>query len=150
MSKAVESRVIDGKTFIITKLGVEDALKVLIWLTRSIGGTLTKSLGELSSFKDLKGEDDVDLSKLSGVLDGCFERIDEKETIGKIEILLSAVSYETQSLHFSHPVLHGEPLLALKLAKESMGVNFKSFLGGISDVVGKIKQSVEIIHAEAK
>ena len=150
MSKAVETRVIDGKSFVITKLGVEDSLKVLIWLTKSVGGTLAKSLGELKQFSKAKDSDELDLSKLSGVLDGALDKLDEKETLEKIGILLSCVSHETQCLHFSSPVLQGEPLLALKLAKESMGVNFKSFLGGISGVAAKVKQTVEIISGDAK
>lgn len=147
---AIENRKVDGKSFTITKLNVEDALKVLIWLTKSTGGSLAKGLGELESFKDLKDGDNVDFSKFSGVLESLFDRIDEKETIEKIEILLSCVSYETQNLHFNHPVLIGEPLLALKLAKESLGVNFKSFLDGISGLAGKLKKSVAIIQEGAK
>jgi len=148
--KAFQNRTIDGKEFVITKLGVESSLKVLIWLTKSTGGSLAKGLGEFESFKNLGDGEDVDFSKFSGVIESLFDRIEEKETLEKIGILLSCVSYETQNLHYQHPVLMGEPLLALKLAKESLGVNFKSFLGGISGVAAKLKKSVEIMRGDAK
>lgn len=150
MSDAIEQRTIDGKKFVIVKLGVEDSLKVLIWLTKSVGGSITKSLGQLQSLTSLKDDEEVDLSKFSDVLEKLFDKIEEKETLAKIKILLSCVSYETQNLHYDSPVLVGEPLLALKLAKESMGVNFKSFLGGISDVGAKLKKTVAIISGDAK
>lgn len=138
MSKQIESRIIDGKTFLITKLNVEDALKVLIWLTKSIGGSVTKSLGHFESLSKLKEDGDFDIGKFSNVIDGLFDKIDEKETIEKIGILLTAVSHETQGLNFNHPVLVGEPLLALQLSKASIEVNFKSFLQGISAALGKV------------
>ena len=150
MSNAIEQRTIDGKNFVIVKLGVEDSLKVLIWLTKSVGGSITKSLGQLQSLASLKDGEEVDLSKFSDILEKLFEKIDEKETLEKIEILLSCVSYETQNLNYNSPILVGEPLLALKLAKESMGVNFKSFLGGISGVGAKLKKTVAIISGGAK
>lgn len=150
MTKAIENRTIDGKEFVIVKLGVEDSLKVLIWLTKSVGGSLAKGLGEFQSLASKDDGEDIDLSKFSDTLDKLFEKVDEKETLEKIKILLSCVSYETQNLHFDSPVLVGEPLLALKLSKESMGVNFKSFLGGISGVGEKLKATAAIMSEAAK
>ena len=98
-NQAFEQRTIDGKKFVITKLGVEDALKVLIWLTKSTGGSLAKGLGELEAFSKMRDDEQIDFIKFSGVLEALFERIDEKETLEKIEILLSSVAHETQGLH---------------------------------------------------
>ena len=78
MTKAIENRTIDGKNFLITKLGVEDSLKVLIWLTKSVGGSLAKGLGEFQSLASKKDGEDIDLSKFSGVLDKLFEKIKEE------------------------------------------------------------------------
>jgi len=152
MNEAIEKRTIDGKEFMITKLGVEDSLKVLIWLTKSVGGSLTQGLGEFQSLAKLDdgSADNIDLSKFSEVLETLFQKIDEKETLDKIKILLSCVSHKTINLTFDSPILVGEPLLALKLAKESMGVNFKSFLGGLSGVAEKVKETVKIIGAGPK
>lgn len=129
---------IEKKEFLFTQLDPEDALKVLIWLTKSIGGSVSRSLGAFESVQQaIDGKFKMgDLGVLLGAL---FDQMDEKETIEKLRILLSSVTHDGSDLEVNSPVFYGETLLILKVAKEALEVNFKSFLGGISGVLGKAK-----------
>ena len=133
---------IDKHKFLITMLDPESALKVLIWLVKSVGGSLSKSLGAFDSIEKVL-DGDFGMGNLGDALSNLFEKMDEKETIEKIEILLNCVSNDGSDLNLQSPMFYGETFLILKVVKESMEVNFKSFLDEISGVLGRVKEKIQ-------
>jgi len=76
-----------------------------------VGGSAGKVLGSFEgNAKKLAGisEDDLNLEKIGNALLSVFDRIDEKEVIEKLNVLLSSVSMNGETLDVDHAVFEAD------------------------------------------
>lgn len=143
-------------TFNFKKLKPSKSIKFLMYMGKMIGGSAGKVLGsfdgQVNKMEDLLNikEDDLNFEKLGNALLGVFDRIDDEEAIAKLDILLSSVSMNNETLNVDHAVFEADLTLLPKIASKALGVNYKRFLGGSSELFSKIAQTIQIVRSGQK
>lgn len=120
------------------QLKPSDSLIFLMFMAKIVGGSAGKFVGAMDgkSLTDLVDKTDLDMDKLGGAISGLFDRMDEKGTVDKINLLLKSVKHKGESLDIDGPFFDGNLPQLFKVVKIALGVNYKSFLDVIS---GQIK-----------
>ncbi len=126
------------------------SLKFLMYLGKIIGGSVGKVIGSIggeSKIEELENikPDDFNLEKIGDAIFGLMDRVDEDEVLEKLNLLLSSVRHNGTILNVDHMMFDGAPDLIFSVAKEAMGVNYKRFLDGNSNVLQKIIGSLKIL-----
>lgn len=139
--------------FKFKKLKPSKSLKFLMFMGKLIGGSAGKVIGsfdgqvnKVEDLLDIK-EDDLNFEKLGNALLGVFDRIDDDNVIEKLDLLLGSVTMNGEPLNVDHAVFEADLGLLPKIAIKALGVNYKRFLGGNSEIFSKIAQSIKIMRS---
>lgn len=138
--------------FNFKKLKPSKSIKFLMFMGKLIGGSAGKVIGsfdgqvnKMEDLLDIK-EDDLNFEKLGNALLGVFDRLDDEEVIAKLDILLGSVSMNGETLNVDHAVFEADLSLLPKIASKALGVNYKRFLGGSSELFSKIAQTIQVMR----
>lgn len=143
------------ETIKFTMLRVEDSLKFLLYLGKIFGGAMGSAIssvatGDASKIEKLSPKD-FNLDSLGNNLSLLLGRIDEKETIEKINLLLSSVSHEGEVIDINSFIFdEGRLHLLFRFIKEAFMVNYKNFFYANKGLLEKIKKSATIIQQSTK
>jgi len=137
-------------TFKFKKLKPSKSLKFLLFMGKFIGrggaGVVGSFDGQVNNLEDVSKikESDINFKKMGEALIGALE-VDEDDVIVKLDLLLGSVTFEGEPLHVDHTVFEADLSLLPKIAMKALAVNYKSFLGGSSDLFSKIVKSINIV-----
>lgn len=131
-----------------------DSLKVLLFIGKILGGAVGNaisafSLGDRDALDKLAGEN-ANLSKLGDAIPLMLSRIEEKETLDKLNILLSSVTHSGNTLNVDYFIFDGRPDLLLTVAKDAIVENYRFFLSENSQLLEKLTQSKGAILASLR
>lgn len=112
-------------------LKCENSLRVILYLGKIAGGAFGKaisefSLGDTDKLDELKNSK-VDISKLGDLIPVVMDRIHEKETIEKINLLLSTVTHDGNVLDIDYLLFDGRLDLLFKVLKIAFMHNYGFF-----------------------
>lgn len=129
------------------QLKTSDSLIFLMYLGKVIGGSAGKFIGAMDgkSLTDLVDKTDVNPDKIGDAISGLFERIGEKETIEKMNLLLSSVKSEGESLYVDSPFFDGNLPQLFKTLKIALEVNYKGFLPASSGMLKRFQNLREMM-----
>lgn len=136
-------------------LRVEDSLKFLLYIGKLFGGALgatisSIAIGDTSKIDNLSTKD-FNIETLGNNLAVLMARIDEKETIEKINLLLKSVSHEGNVINIDYFIFdNGRLDLLFRFIKEAFIVNYRNFFYANKGLLEKIRKSVGIIAKSAK
>lgn len=116
-------------------LSCDKSLEFLMFLGKAIGGQVGKAISSfdinsLSELKDVK-EENINVEKISNSILGIFDRLDRKEAIENLNLILSSARHGGNVLSLDYHIFDGNPDVALKVAKRAIEVNYSRFLQGI-------------------
>lgn len=134
-------------TLLFEQLRPSKSLKMLMWLSKMLGGTAGSLLGSFEGIKSLSDvkDEDIKLDKIGKAIHEIFSRLDDDEVVEKINFLFQSVSIGGESIDADHLMFEGDPLLILKVAKKALEVNFANFLEGSSGIGDKIRKTLELL-----
>ena len=138
---------IEGKqkevTLDFSMMRTAESLTFILYVAKIVGGQIgdVLSSGNLNSLQQLK-EKDFNYDSMVGEFFKIFSRVEEKEFIQKMDVLLSTVTHEGNVLSIDYHIFDGNVDLPFKVAAKVMEVNYRRFLRGISDKFLKLKDQV--------
>ena len=109
-------------TLVFNMMGAEDSLKFIIYIGKLLGGVAGKAITSLMMGEkglDDIGKNDINLEEVGNFIPLILDRMDEKETIEKINLLFSSVTHEGNVLRLDYLIFDGRPDLIFKVLKES-------------------------------
>ena len=118
-------------TLVFNMMGAEDSLKFIMYIGKLLGGAAGKAIsGLMTGEKGIEelGKSGVDTEKLGDLIPLIVDRIEEKETIEKINLLFSSVTHEGNVLRLDYLIFDGRPDLVFKIIKEAVLYNYSFFL----------------------
>lgn len=141
-------------TLVFNMLRPSDSLKVLLFVGKLLGGAAggaisAFSLGDAEALNKL-GEGKFDASKLGDAIPLILNRIDEKETLEKVNILLSSVNHEGTTLDLDYLIFDGRPDLFFRVLKEALVENYRFFLQENTGIFERLAKSKDAILASVK
>lgn len=131
--------------FLFTQLKPSASIKVLTYLTRVLGTTAGKALGSVNGFKpdDLEN---ISMEKLGDSIASLFVTIDDDSLVEKMNVLLQSVTHENNVINVDYHLFDANIDVLFKVIKKALEVNYKRFLEGNSDLIGKLKATLKIIQ----
>ena len=112
-------------------LKVEDSLKFLLYLGKLAGGAVGSAMGAMATGDNSQMNElgkKMNMESMGNNLGLLISRIDEQETIDKINLLLKSVSHEGNILHVNYMLFdNGRIDLLFKFVKEAFLVNYQNF-----------------------
>ena len=131
-------------------LRVEDSLKFLIYLGKIIGGAAGTAIASVamgdSSKLDELSSNSFNFEKLGSNLSILLSRIEEEETIEKINLLLKSVSHGGNILHVNYLLFdNGRLDLLFKIIKEAFTHNYRNFFYANNGILDRLKKTSELI-----
>ena len=91
---------------------------------------------------------DFDFSKLGELIPVVMDRIDEAETIEKINLILESVTHEGNVLNIDYLIFDGRLDLLFKVLKKALIHNYKFFF--TEEILEKLALSKKIIQESQK
>ena len=118
-----------------------EALSVLFFVAKILGGAAGNaisafSLGDMDALGRIF-EKDFNISKLGDAIPIVLNRIEEKETMEKINTLLSSVTHEKNVLHIDYFIFDGRTDLLLSVTKAAFEENYRFFL---EELISKFRE----------
>ena len=112
-------------------MGAENSLKFIMYVGKLLGGAIGKAvtafmLGE-KGIEDI-GKSEINMEKVGEFIPIILDRLDEKETIEKINLLFSSVTHEGNVLRLDYLIFDGRPDVIFKIIKEAVTYNYSFFL----------------------
>ena len=129
---------------VFAMLKPSDSLKVLLFLGKVIGGAVGTAISAFTQ-GDSGAFDNLDPGKLGDAIPVILDRIDEGETLQKVNIILSSVSHQGTALEMDYFIFDGRPDLFFKILKEAITVNYQFFFQESEGLFQKLEASKKAI-----
>lgn len=130
-------------------LKVEDSLKFLLYLGKLAGGAVGSAMGAMATGDNSQMNElgkKMNMESMGNNLGLLISRIDEQETIDKINLLLKSVSHEGNILHVNYMLFdNGRIDLLFKFVKEAFLVNYQNFFYENRGVLEKLNKTMNLI-----
>ena len=131
-----------------------DSLKFLLYLGKIVGGALGSSisafsLGNPDAINKL-GEGDFDVSRLGEAIPMILGRIDETETLEKINLILDSVTHAGTTLSADYFIFDGRVDLLIRVLKEATIENYRFFFQENTELFQKLGATRDAIHESLK
>jgi len=129
-----------------------ESLCFIMYLGKIIGGSAGKFIAAMDGAKlaDLVDKGEFNMDKIGDAVATLFDRFEEKETIAKLNLLLSSVKTNGQPLYIDHPMFVGNLKDLFKVIKTAIGVNYKDFLDEISAALKKVFAKMQSLKSTLK
>ena len=128
-------------------MSAEDSLKFIMYIGKLLGGAAGKAISSLmlgeKGLNDI-GKSDINLKEVGDMIPLILNRLDEKETIEKINLIFSSVNHEGNILRLDYLIFDGRPDLIFKVLKEAVTYNYSFFLN--ADLWEKLAATGKIIR----
>ena len=132
--------------FVFSKLRNKDSAKFLIFLGKMAGGSMGRAIAGMNA----KGSKELTTEDISESFNTFFDKIDEEGVIEKVNLLLSCVTHEGNSLDIDYFAFDGRLDLVFRVAKESFNHNFMFFFRGVINRSERLKKTVELVSKSLK
>ena len=130
-------------------LKVEDSLKFLLYLGKLAGGAVGSAMGAMATGDNSQMNElgkKMNMESMGNNLGLLISRIDEQETIDKINLLLKSVSHEGNILHVNYMLFdNGRIDLLFKFVKEAFLMNYQNFFYENRGVLEKLNKTMNLI-----
>lgn len=116
---------------------------VFTWLLALVGDTAgraapsIKSWKDISGFRDLFNNANVDMGMVFKALGGAVGNLRDEKVIEHVEALLESVEHRGQRMNLDHVNFQAEMLHMLMVLKQAITVNFSDFFEG-SEGLGSV------------
>lgn len=122
------------------QLKPSESLVFLLYLGKIVGGSAGKFIGAMdgASLAELANKTEFNMDKIGDAIATLFDRFDEKETIAKLNLLLSSAKMNGVSIHIDGPLFDGNLKPLFRAVKIALEVNYSDFLDVISGLLKKV------------
>lgn len=122
------------------QLKPSESLVFLLYLGKIVGGSAGKFIGALdgASLTELVNKTEFNMDKIGDAVATLFDRFEEKETIAKLNLLLSSAKMNGTNLYVDSPLFDGNLRPLFRAVKIALEVNYKDFLDVISGLLKKV------------
>lgn len=128
-------------------LKTSESLIFLMFLGKIIGGSAGKFIGAMDgkSLADLVAKSDMNMDKIGDAITGLFDRLDDKNFIEKLNLLLSSVKADGQPMEVDHAFFDGNLPQLFRVLKVALEVNYKGFLPASSGLLKRFGNLTQLL-----
>ena len=140
---------IDGQTYEIWHLPTEPAVKMLVKLTKLIGGPVGKAISGLTSSSGSILDANVGFDFIGAAIGMLTNKLDEDEVLGIVKTMLKYVNKKTEKGGFIEVDLdvdfQGKIMHLLNVVRAALEHNFSDFFVGIKS---RLKEVLPALKSE--